>query len=141
MNTLHFTIVTPDGRTYEDDVIKVTVPTQQGDVTIHPRHIQMISVMQAGEIVIHKDDKEPRRVATSGGILAVRPGGETVQVLADTAERAEDIDLERAKKAKARAEQLLKESQNMQDVDFARVQAQIEKELARITTGNKYKKL
>lgn len=141
MDKIHFTIVTPQGRTYEDEVLKVTIPTQQGALTIYPRHAQLISVLRPGELVIHKDETEPYHVAVSGGILAVRPGGGKVQVLADTAERAEDIDLERAEHAKKRAEELLREQKNLQDIDFARIQAQIEKELARISVGNKYRKL
>lgn len=141
MDMITFTIVTPHGRTYEDEVLKVTVPTQEGDLTIFPRHAHLISVMRPGEIVIHKDAGEPYYVAVSGGILTVRPGGELVQILADTAERAEEIDVERAQAAKERAEQLLKEAKDIEDVDFARLQALIEKEVARISIGNRYRNL
>lgn len=141
MDTIHFTIVTPEGRTYEEDVLKVTVPTQQGALTIYPKHAQLISVMRPGELTIHKDEGEPYHVAVSGGILAIRPGGMHVQILADTAERGEDIDIARAEEAKKRAEQLLQEQQSAENIDFARIQALIEKELARIQVGNKYRKL
>jgi len=140
MSKINFTIVTPEGRTYEEEVLKVTVPTVQGDLTIYPRHAQLISVMRAGVLSIHKDDSQPYHVAISGGILAVRPGGYKVQVLADTAERGEDIDIERAEAAKKRAEQLLLEKQGSENIDFARIQAAIEKEVARIHVGNKYRK-
>lgn len=141
MDTIHFTIVTPEGRTYEKDVIKVTVPTQAGDVTIYPKHAHLISVLRPGEIVVHENDAEPNYVAVSGGILAVRPDGFKVQVLADTAERAEQIDIERAEAARKRAEELLAAQKNVEDVDYARLQAQIEKELARIQVGNRYRNL
>lgn len=140
MDKINFTIVTPEGRTYEEEVLKVTVPTVQGDLTIYPKHAQLFSVMRPGVLVIHKDNADPYHVATSGGILAVRPGGMTVQVLADTAERGEDIDIERAEAAKKRAEQLLAEKASSENIDFARIQAAIEKEMARIHVGNKYRK-
>jgi len=141
MDTIHFTIVTPEGRTYEKDVMKVTVPTQAGDVTIYPKHAHLISVLRPGEILVHENDSEPNYVAVSGGILAVRPGGLKVQVLADTAERAEEIDIDRAETARKRAEELIAQQRNMEDVDYARLQAQIEKEMARIHVGNRYRKL
>jgi len=61
--------------------------------------------------------------------------------LADTAERAEEIDIERADEARRRVEEMLKEKEKFDDLTFARMQAQLEKELARIHVGKKYRKL
>ncbi len=141
MKKITFTIVTPDGRTYEEQVTKITVPTVMGEITIYPKHVQLFSMLKPGVLVAHEEGKEPNYIAVSGGMIVVHPGGFNVQVLAETAERAEHIDLARAQAAKKRAEELLEQYKNIEDVDFARVQAQIEKELARIKVGNRYRKL
>lgn len=141
MEAINFTIVTPQGRTYENKVSKITVPTQDGEITILPKHIQLFSVLKPGMLVVYEENDKPQYIAVSGGMISVQPGGCEVQILADTAERAEEIDLERAETAKKRAEELLLHYKNTEDVDFARIQAQIEKELARIRVGNRYRKL
>ncbi|KKT04000.1 MAG: ATP synthase epsilon chain [Candidatus Magasanikbacteria bacterium GW2011_GWD2_43_18] len=74
----------------------------------------------------------------STGILEIRPNSE-VYLLADTSERAEHIDIERAEAAKARAEELLKRQENDLDIDFARIQSIIERETARISVGRRYR--
>lgn len=134
---IQFKIVTPDGIFYQDDIFQVTAPAKNGEVTILPRHNPLISVLKAGELII--SDKEGRHpMAVSGGFLEVRPGS-TVIILADNVERAEEIDIERAEQARKRAETLLLEAAQAEDVDYAKLQAVLERELNRISVGRKYK--
>ncbi|MBT4153458.1 MAG: ATP synthase F1 subunit epsilon [Candidatus Magasanikbacteria bacterium] len=136
---IKFKVVTLHGVTYEDDIDKVTIPTRSGAITILENHAPLVSVLKPGEMTIHKgDDKIPLAVST--GIMEIRPSGE-VFVMADTAERAEDIDVERADDARKRAEELMKQQRGTENLDFARMQAMIEKELVRVDVGNKYRKL
>lgn len=132
-------IVTPDGITYESEVDQVSVPTQSGEITVLPHHIPLVSVLQAGELRILKGG-QPIILAVSTGVLEVRPTGE-VYLLADTAERAEEIDLERAEASRKRAEELMQQKQSLEDVEFARLQSKMEKELARLRVGKKYRNL
>lgn len=132
-------IVTPDGTTYESEVEQVSVPTQSGEITVLPHHIPLVSVLKAGELRILKE-KEEVILAVSTGVLEVRPNSE-IYILADTAERAEHIDLERAESARKRAEELMTQKQSLEDVQFAQLQAKMEKELARLRVGKKYRKL
>jgi F-type H+-transporting ATPase subunit epsilon len=134
-----FKIVSPQGIVYESEIDKVTIPTQAGQITVLPRHAPLVSVLRPGELIVHKEGTI-YGLAVSGGILEIRPTGEMI-ILADTAERAEDIDVERAESARKRAEELLKQQENVADVDFARLQAAIEKELARVSVAKKYRKL
>lgn len=135
-----FQIITPDGVTYEDEIPKVTIPTLAGEITVLPEHMSMVSVLRAGTVIIYKEDGSKIELAVSSGVLEIREHSR-VFILTDTAERAEDIDIERAEAARARAEELLQEQENIADVDFARIQAAIEKETARISVGKKYRKL
>lgn len=137
--TFKLTIVTPGGIIYEDMVEKVTLPTKSGEVTILPEHEAMVSVLQAGEINIYKVGYETD-LALSGGVLEMRPDNELF-LIADSAERAEEIDIERAEAAKARAEELLQQIKNVEDVEYARIQAMIEKEMNRAAVGKKYRKI
>ncbi len=136
-STMQFKIVTPEGVVYDSEIEKVTIPTEAGEITVLPTHAPIVSVLKPGELLVYKEG-QAYSLAVSGGILEIRPTGEVI-ILADTAERAEDIDVSRAEEARKRAEALLKEQENVADVDFARLQAAIEKELARISIGKKYK--
>lgn len=138
METLDLKIVSPFGTVYnQEDVVKVTLPTEAGQITVYPRHMPLVSVLKAGEIIVHRDGAEIS-LAVSGGVLEIRDDSR-VYVMADTAEHGTEIDVERAERAKARAEELLKQQNNIDDVEFARIQAQLEKELARLGVARKYK--
>ena len=138
MDTLQLKVVAPSGVLYEDEAEKVTIPTQQGAITVYADHMPLVSVLQAGELVIHKPNGDVASLAVSSGVLEVRHDS-VVYVMADTAEHAADIDLERAEKARQRAEELMKQQHNVEDVDFARLQALLEKELARLGVAKRYK--
>lgn len=134
-----FKVVTPDGVTYEDEIEKVTIPTGAGQITVLEGHAPLVSTLKPGIVFVHKD-KNVVELAISTGILEIRPDSE-VYLMADTSERAEDIDIERAQQARDRAEELMRQQENAADVDFARLQAVIDKEMARITVGKKWRKL
>lgn len=136
---MNFKIVTPDGVIYEDAIESVSLPTVSGEITVLPHHITLISILSAGEIRIIKDGHEIG-VAVSSGVLEVRESNEVI-IIADTAERAEHIDIERAETARKRAEELMIQEVFEDDRQFAQLQAQMEKELARIRVGKKYKNI
>ncbi|OGH60124.1 MAG: ATP synthase F1 subunit epsilon [Candidatus Magasanikbacteria bacterium RIFCSPHIGHO2_01_FULL_33_34] len=136
---LEFKIVTPDGVIYNDKVEKVTVPTTSGEITILPMHMPLVSILKAGELVAYKDGNSVA-MSVASGIVEIQSNNK-VYIMADTAERAEHIDIERAEVARKRAEELMAQKDMSMDVDFARLQATIERELARINVGKKYKKI
>jgi len=136
---MKFTLATPYGVTYNDDtVLSVSVPTKDGVITLLPDHAALISVVIPGELLVEKD-QGTQVLSVSHGVVEVSPEGEVV-VLANTSERVEHLDIARAEAAKQRAEELMAQKQNMLDIDFARIQAKLEKELVRISVGNRYKK-
>ncbi|GAB4284149.1 MAG: hypothetical protein Kow0081_1170 [Candidatus Dojkabacteria bacterium] len=134
-------IVTPIGRIFEgDNVEKLTIPTESGVITILEDHMPLISIVSPGEVLIHDTEETITALAISKGVLEVRETGE-IFVLAETAEHADEIDIDRAEEAKKAAEEFLKTKHDIEDVDFAKMQAQLEKELARIEVGRKWKRL
>lgn len=130
---LHFKIVTPDGVVYEDHIDQATIPTKAGEITVLANHAPVVSVLKAGPIVVKKGEQFVH-LAVSHGFLEVRPGSELV-IISNTAERAEEIDIDRAR---TRAEKLLSEKDKEDATDFARLQAVIDRDLARVKTVDLY---
>jgi F-type H+-transporting ATPase subunit epsilon len=125
---LLFEITTPEGKVYSEQVDEVVLPTPNGEIGILPNHIPLVSLLNAGELRIKKGS-EVTYLAVSGGFIEIRP--DKIVVLADTAERAEDIDEERAEEARNQAEKMLTEKREDAQ-EFAAIAAKMEKELARL---------
>ena len=126
---IKFKIVTPEKTVFEEEIEQATLPVTDGEVTILPNHRSYIASLKSGEICVKKD-KEEISLAVSGGFIEFN--GNNLIVLADTAERAEEIDVKRAEEARQRAEDLKKEAISMDDSEYARVAALVEKEANRV---------
>jgi F-type H+-transporting ATPase subunit epsilon len=135
MNKFRFQLITPEKIAFEDEIEEANLPTVEGEIGILPNHIPLLSILKAGEIRLKKGG-EIVYLATSGGCIEVNPTG--VRVLADSAERAEEIDEMRAIEAKNQAEKLMKEAAD--DVSFADATAYLERSLARIKVAGRKKK-
>ncbi|MBI5370208.1 ATP synthase F1 subunit epsilon [Candidatus Uhrbacteria bacterium] len=135
---LSLKIVTPERVVFEDTVDSVTATTQMGEITILPHHIPLVANLQAGELRVRSNGDEQFLVASTG-FLEVRSGNEVV-ILADTAERVEELELEKIEDARERARQLLEEKRHIDDVAFADAAAVLERELARYRVAIKRKK-
>lgn len=136
MSSIKFKIITPEKVVYESEISQVTLPTQQGEITILPNHLPLVSVLQPGELIIKKDNQEIA-MAVSGGFVQVKKN--EVVVLADTAEQAEEIDEARAEEARQRARKLMAEYKDKEAVEYTALAAKIEKELARLKVARKRK--
>ena len=134
-NKIKFKIVTPERIVYESEIDQVTLPAQEGEITVLPNHIPLISVLMPGELIA-KNDSEEIAMAVSGGIVEVRSN--EITILADTAERAEEIDLKRAEEARERAEKLKDEKIRSDETQYATAAAIFEKNLARIKVARKH---
>ncbi|HTX86445.1 MAG TPA: ATP synthase F1 subunit epsilon [Candidatus Nanoarchaeia archaeon] len=136
---IKFEIVTPERTVLKEDVVEVTVPTAEGEVTILPHHAPLIATLKPGVLVLKKSDGAVDVAFTAGGFLEVLRN--KVVVLADTAERAEEIDLAKVEEARARAEKAMKEVRHEDAEEFARVAAQLEHELAKTRAINRWKNI
>lgn len=137
--TIKFEIVTPERVVLQEDILQITVPTTSGEITVLPDHIPLVSVLAPGVIEVKRADNIIEIMSVSGGFIEVM--GDKIVILADTAERAEELDEARIQEAQARAEKLKEEAQNIDDVQFAAVTAKMEKELARLRAVNKWRKI
>ena len=128
MASFKLDIVTAERAVYSGDVDMVVAPGIEGQLGILPHHAPLMTTLQAGELQIKKGS-EKISLAISGGFLEVRP--DRVVVLADSAERAEEIDVARAEAAKRRAQELLT-GKRAPEVDAARAEASLRRSLARL---------
>mgnify|MGYP001384022789 CR=1 FL=1 len=113
MKTLTVSVVTPDGQVLEDDYEMVVCKAETGELGILPGHIPLVAPLTISALRLKRDGEE-QIVAISGGFIEVRP--DKVTVLARSAEKAEDIDIERALAAKERAEKLLASKKNIDEL-------------------------
>ncbi|WP_108668863.1 F0F1 ATP synthase subunit epsilon [Peribacillus acanthi] len=128
MKTVQVSVVTPDGPVYEADVRMVSTKAKSGDLGILPGHIPMVAPLEIGAVRLKKENGNDF-IAVNGGFLEVRP--DKVTILAQSAERAENIDVARAKAAKARAEKRLQDKQ--EHVDAKRAELALKRAINRIT--------
>jgi F-type H+-transporting ATPase subunit epsilon len=135
--TLHFEIVTPERVVFSAaSVESITLPTQMGEITILPDHLPLVANLVPGELHVKVGGQEIS-MAVSGGFIEVKPG--KVTVLADTAERAEELDLERAEAARQQAQELMRQAKTAESTDYAALAAKLEKELARLRVARKHR--
>jgi F-type H+-transporting ATPase subunit epsilon len=137
MSLLSFKLITPEKVAFEKKVSQVTLPTMDGEISILPGHIPLVAELVPG-VAMLKEHNHSEDVAVSGGFIQVDSSG-NVTVLADTAERGEDLNLKDIEAAKSRAEQVMRESARGNDEAFARAAAELERELARYRVARKYK--
>jgi F-type H+-transporting ATPase subunit epsilon len=125
---IHLEIVTPARRVFDGDVDEVVVPGSEGELGILPHHAPLVSMLGQGCLRLKKDGQE-EVMAIFGGFVQVRP--DRVVVLAETADVASDIDLERAQRARAEAERML-EGGLVEEEDLATARAALQRALIRI---------
>jgi F-type H+-transporting ATPase subunit epsilon len=137
MKKINLKITTPERVVMEKEVTQVTLPTRAGEITILPDHVPLLSTIASG-ILEAKDDGDVFPMAISGGFLEFHDN--QVTILADMAERAEELDVEKIEEAKKRAEELKSEARKTLDEgQYASVVSQLEKQLARIKVAKKYR--
>ena len=132
---IKFRIVTPERTFFESEFDQATLPVDDGQVTIMPDHRSYIASLKAGEITLKTEGKETLLVVSSGFVEFSK---NNLVVLADTAESADEIDLKRAEEARKRAEEIKHEKVIMDETEYARVAAAIEKESSRIKVAKKH---
>jgi F-type H+-transporting ATPase subunit epsilon len=141
MTVINFKIVSPDGIAYQDKIKQVTLPTATGEITVHPNHTPLVTLLRHGEMTIKKEEEGGTvydvHFAVARGVVEVREGSEVV-ILADSADRAEDIDIVKSEEARARAAEALEKEIDISDLEFSRFQTIMDRELNRLKIGGKY---
>ncbi len=134
---LHFKLVTPDRVLLDAEVSSVSLPTPEGEITVLHHHIPLATLLVPGIIHIKQSGGEDE-VAVSGGFVEVKRDG-TVLVLADTAERGQELELSTIEEAKNRAKAVMSHAARQDDEAFALAAAALERELARYRVASKHR--
>jgi F-type H+-transporting ATPase subunit epsilon len=130
--TIKLEIVTAEKVVFSDDVDIIIAPGKEGELGILPHHSPVMTTLAPGELIARKSGEE-YCLAISGGFLEVQP--DRVIVLADSAERAEEIDIARAEEAKKRATEEL--SHSTTQLEVAQAELALRKALARIEVADR----
>jgi len=128
---LRLELVTPQRLLVSEDVDEVILPGYQGEFGVLPGHTQYLAILSIGMLRYRKGD-ETNRVALGGGFAEVTP--ERVVVLADVAERAGEIDVDRARKAQERAEAALKDL-SMDDATYHKIYSALRRAIVRMSAA------
>jgi len=131
---LQLEIVTPERLAYSDQVDAVILPGSEGELGVLPHHAPLVTTLGIGELRIRKGSTE-ESFAIVGGFLQVRP--DKVVVMAETADMASEIDLEKAQEARREAERAL-ESGYHEGADLSSARAALAQALLRIRVGERH---
>ncbi|NDI36836.1 F0F1 ATP synthase subunit epsilon [Chengkuizengella sediminis] len=132
MSTFTLEIVTPERKVYSQDVNMIVVTGVEGELGILPNHIPLVTALKVAPMKV-KTGKDEETIAVHGGFMEVSK--EKVVILADVAERAGEIDVERAQAAKERAERRMADKKA--DYDFRRAEMALQKAINRISSTDK----
>lgn len=135
MTSLKLEITTPERIALKTAVRQVTIPTTEGEITVLPGHVPLLAPLASGELRLVDEEGKETLMAVSGGFVSVAP--DKVSILADAAERAEELDLLSIEAAYARAEEALKEVHDDEE-RFAGLAAALERETARLKVVRKH---
>lgn len=129
MSLLTFKIVTPERVVFETKAKGVVLPTQEGEITVLPHHIPLVSLLAAGVVRVMKEDGPEELLSVSTGVIEVN--GMHITILADTADRADELEEEKIAQARDAAKKLMEERRSDAE-GFAEATALLERELARM---------
>ena len=116
-DTFQFEIVTPERSVASGDAEEMQIPAKRGYIGILPGHAPMITELSVGE-VSYRNGSKTERFSVAWGFAEVLP--DKVTILAETAERASEINVERARRAREKAEERLRSADDEADVERAR---------------------
>ncbi|HMK44284.1 MAG TPA: F0F1 ATP synthase subunit epsilon [Dissulfurispiraceae bacterium] len=134
-NKLKLEVVSPHGPVFIEDVDEVSAQGTDGDFGVFPGHVPFITTLKIG-LLTYRKGSDSRFIFVNSGYAEVSP--EKVVILADSAEKSEEIDVERAKAAMQRAEDRMKQADK---IDFARATAALERATIRIQLAGKNRPL
>lgn len=129
---LHFQLVSLSGKQFDEDVYEVILPTKDGEIGVLQDHMPLVSVAKAGVIMVRRDQRDPDRAreyfAMSGGAIEVSDN--TLRVLVDEADLADDINEAEAQKALDRAEKMKAEAKD--EVSLEHAQTLVDRQAVRL---------
>jgi len=132
---MHIEIITPDHTIYSGEADAISIPTPDGEITVLPHHIPLISIVVPGTVEV-RQGKNESLFAVSRGVIEI--DGLTVRLLVDTADRAQELTEEAILRAQEAAQKLMTEKRHDTE-GFAEATAMLERELARLKVVRRHR--
>ena len=132
---MHLDIITPDRAVYDGDCSSITLPTADGEITVLPRHVPLVTTIVPGTMTVRAPNRE-ELYAVSRGVIEI--DGKSVRVLTDIADRADSLEEAEIEKAKQEAELIMSEKRSDAE-SFAEATAVLDRELARLRTVRRHR--
>lgn len=135
---MHLEIITPEKVMFSDEVDEFLLQTPNGQIAVLPQHVNLMTEVLPGELIIKMKGKEHSLGAT-GGFLQITSGN--CVILSDYAVRVEEIEVEKAMAAQKKAEEIIKKKEDgISERDYALAQADLRKAIMELEIGNKYRR-
>lgn len=128
-------IITPEKVVYKDEISEVIVPTVDGEIAILPKHVNLLTQVNPGELIIKKGSSY-QSLAITGGFLEVQSN--KVSIVAEYAVKAQDIEVARTMEAKKRAEKVMSEKSTDNEIRIA--QAEMIKAILELKIATKHRR-
>jgi F-type H+-transporting ATPase subunit epsilon len=136
---IKFEIATPERVVLKKEAKQVMVPTLEGEITILPNHSPLVSILKPGVIEAKLADDSTEIMSVSGGFVEVLKS--KLVILADSAERAEELDEQAVEEARKKAQASKDKAESEDQVEFTEIAAKLERELARLRAVKKWRSL
>ncbi len=140
-----FELTTPERIAFQSEATSITLPTTEGEITVLQKHIPLLAVLAAGMVTVKKTDGSEEYLAVGGGFVQVQAFqigkiGTRVIVLADSADRSEELSVEAVEAARLRAHKALQEVERSDETTYATLAAALERETARLKVVRKHRR-
>ena len=130
-------IITPEKVSYSEEADQVSLPTAEGEITILPNHISLLTQLLPGELSIRKGD-QTIVMASGGGFAEIT--GNKVSIATDLALKSEEINEKQAEEARKRAEEAMKDRERLSEEEFALTAASLQKSLAQLRVKRRHRR-
>lgn len=137
-----FELTTPERIAFQSEAESITLPTVEGEITVLEHHIPLLAVLAPGMVTVRKTDGSEEYLAVGGGFVQVKAFqagtmGTRVVILADSADRTEELSVEAQEAARERARKALNEASRSDEAAFGAATAALEREIARLRVAHK----
>lgn len=134
---IHLQIITPEKTVFDDEVEQVSLPTQDGEITILPHHLSLITSIEPGDIILKKHSKETH-MASGFGFAQV--ASNNIKVLVDLAAPEDEIEEKAIEAAKKEAEEALAKKHELSEEEYALAAASLQKALVQLKIKRRHRR-
>ncbi len=135
---IHLQIITPEKIIFDDEVEQISLPTSDGQITVLPKHIGLITTIEPGELIYKKHQAETHLAAGYG---FAQVGKEKVKVLVDLAAGEEEIEEKAIEAAKKQAEEALAQRHALSEEEYATAAANLQKALTQLKVKRRHRRV